>query len=114
MKLSRIYNKGDINLQTVEGFNKRRQWIKGGHSLKAIEEYSNNVRAIGIIGKGKESNIEGTYEIIYKAGQLEGQDKPIIGEWILGEYKKTIYDSNISIGFADQKAYGRKRFIIKN
>ena len=61
--------KSEIHFNTVEGFNKEKQGIKGGHTLQSILNYSNTQRKIEIVDKIKIHY--GIYTIKYKAAAID-------------------------------------------
>ena len=82
-------SEADDHLFRVQRFDKDRQGLVGGHSLDGIYEYSRTTRQIEIIEKVP-GNVDGIYEISYKAKKLDGS-----GEWLAKTYTKTVYDPSI-------------------
>lgn len=86
-------DKAHEHLTTVEGFNKNKGGIIGGHTQEAFNSYSE--RPINILSKEKLG--DGIYEYTYQVGALErGQYKTNPDGsyvWIEKEYTKTVINT---------------------
>jgi len=85
----------DSHLTTVDGFNKKKTGIQGGHSKEAFDQFA-ETRPINQVGETRYSDIEGLYEIDYQVAKLE-RGQPVAGEWVDSgkPYTKTLYDPQI-------------------
>lgn len=109
----------NTHFNTVEGFNKKKQGIIGGHSLQVVQDYSQNTRPLNIINKTK--IYDGVYTIEYQAAALDS--KTNLPTYIVGDdgvrqiqyvrngyiYEKTVVDLN-EISYSQIEQYAKEAF----